>query len=98
MQKDKISACKTAKFYIKKCGPIYYKQCEKSCGTQGGGQEMAVIVDWRGKVNNYNPSEFGVKSLVPVVHNSYAINLPSQPFLGHHLGFPPCSYFKGAAP
>ena len=45
LQKHEISAHKTAKLCIKKCGPIYNKQSEKSCGTQGGGQEMAVIVD-----------------------------------------------------
>jgi len=47
---------------------------KKSCEIKGGGQEMAVMVGlWQKFYMNC------------VIIKIFAINLPSQPFLGRHL-------------
>jgi len=71
---------------------------EKRCEIQGGGQEMAVIVGYNGKIfNNNNSGEIVLPSplFTRIWHQihlncrykNFAISLPSQPFLGRHLGF-----------
>ena len=63
----------------------------KICETQGGGQEMAVMV-YRLMIKILIttiqvPLGLGTKFTRVVVVKIFTINLPSQPFLGHHLGF-----------
>ena len=72
--------------------------CERTCKIQSGGQEigcdsrlMAKILIATIQVNLccllYISLGFGTKFTWIVIIKIFAINLPSQPFLGHHLGF-----------
>ena len=72
----------------KGCGP-QKGYGEKRCEIQGGGQEMAVMVVNGKNFNNDNSGEFLCRLVL--AQNSPELLLlkflPSQPFLGRHLGF-----------
>jgi len=73
---------------------------KKKCGIEGSGQGMAMIVSYFNNVNLVpNPCEMCRRQIHPnCFYKNVFISLPSQPFLGHHLGiyiFFTMVFFKG---
>ena len=60
---------------------------EKSCEIEGGSQEVTGRVDAKNFHKQDNLGWGNTNSPELSLLNFFAINLPSQPFLGQHFGF-----------